>query len=233
MAGCRIFDGTSYYAEAATSTDYNGLSGFTIHAYVYRAATGQHTIPWTVANGTTNAIALYWWTDNVLYMDVRNGSTKTRQSAANTTTGWCSITGVFDGTAADASRMKVYLNAVDITSTGTTSNPTATSSNLAVTGKVGRLDLTPVNIASGHALAYVSIYNVALTQREINELHIDPTSPQRGRLHCWALNGNDTTATHTEPDLNRVHALTGNSMSSTSASMLSPKITIGASPTWL
>ena len=229
MAGCRIFDGSSFYRESANGADYQGLSGFTIVAWVYRAATGTYVIPYGIANGTSNAITLYWWTDNVLYMDVRNGSTKTRQSAANTSTGWVHVAGVFDGSDADTSRMKVYINGLDVTSTGTTGNPSATSSSLAVTGAVGRLDITPVNTSSGNAIAHVSLYNVALTTKEINELMLKPASPQRGRLHYWALNGNDTSATNNEADMQRVHYLTGNNMASTSASMLSPRICIGGS----
>ena len=229
MAGCRIFDGSSFYRESATGTDYQGLSGFTIVAWVYRAATGTYIIPYGISVNSLNLISLYWWIDNVLYMDVRNGGNKTRQSAANTSTGWVHVAGVFDGTESDTSRMKVYINGVDVTSAGTTSNPTATSSTLNVYGSVGRLDLTPVNTSAGNAIAHVSLYNVALTTKEINELMFKPASPQRGRLHYWALNGNDTSATNNEADMQRVHYLTGNNMTSTSASMLSPRVCIGGS----
>lgn len=229
MAGCRIFDGSGFYRESANGTDYQGLAGFTIVAWVYRAAINTYIIPYGISNGGNHAISLYWWIDNVLYMDVRNGATKTRQSAANTTTGWVHVAGVFNGNEADESRMKVFVNGIDVTSTGTTSNPTTTSSSLAVTGAVGRLDLTPRNTSSGNAIAHVSLYNVALTTKEINELMFKPSSPQRGRLHYWALNGNDTSATNNEADMQRVHYLTGNSMTSTSASMLSPRVCIGGS----
>lgn len=237
MAGSRILDGSSFYSESAAGTDYNGLSGFTIAAWVYRSATGQYTYPWGISNGSSNVIALYWWGgDNCIYMDVRNGtSAKYRATSANTSTGWVFLTGVFDGTAADASRMQVYVNGASQSTSGTTSNPSTTSASLGtVYGSVGRIaTFSPAIASNGHAYAYVSLYNVALTAREIAELYINPTAVQRGRVHCWALNGNESTATHTEADLQRVHALTGNSMTSTSASMLSPKITIGASPTWL
>ena len=231
MAGCRIFDGVGYYSESANGADYQSLSGFTIAAWVYRGATGTFNVPYGISNGSSNAIMLYWFSDNVIYMDVRNGGTKYRNSNANTSTGWHFLTGVFDGSAADASRMKCYLNGVDVTTGGTTGNPTTTSASpsLAVTGRVGRLDVSSVVNSNGNALAHVSIYNVALTAREIGELMIKPSSPQRGRLHYWALNGNDTASNHSEADMQRVHYVTGTSMASTSASMLSPRVCIGGS----
>lgn len=233
MAGCRIFDGVGYYSESANGADYQGLSGFTIAAWVYRSAAATYNVPYGISNGTTNAIMLYWFNDNVIYMDVRNGTTKYRNSSANTSTGWHFVAGVFDGTAADASRMKCYLNGADVTTGGTTGNPTATSSSLAVTGRVGRLDVSSVVNSSGNALAHVSIYNVALTQKEICELMFKPASPQRGRLHYWALNGNDTASNHNEADMQRIHYVTGTSMASTSASMLSPRVCVGGSSQWL
>jgi len=230
MAGCRIFDGSSFYQESATGTDYQGLSGFSIAAWVYRAAAGTYSIPYAISNGTLNLISLYWWTDNIVYCDVRSSSTaKYRNSSANTATGWVHLAGVFDGSLSDTSRMKVYINGVDSTTGGTTGNPTATSASLNVYGKAGRADAFSVNNSSGSALAHVSLYNVALTTKEINELMFKPSSPQRGRLHYWALNGNDTSATNNEADMQRVHYLTGNNMTSTSASMLSPRICIGGS----
>jgi hypothetical protein len=229
MAGCRIFDGTGYYSESANGADYQGLSGFTIAAWVYRAGTGTFCVPYGISNGPNNAIMLYWFSDNKIYMDVRNGSAKYRNSSANTSTGWHFLAGIFNGTDSDTSRMKVYLNGVDVTSEGTTGNPSTTSASLAVTGRVGRLDVSSVVNSSGNALAHVSIYNVALTQKEISELMFKPASPQRGRLHYWALNGNDTASNHNEADMQRVHYVTGTSMASTSASMLSPRVCLGGS----
>jgi len=227
MAGCRIFDGVGFYSESANGTDYQSIGGFTIAAWVYRSGTGKISIPYAISNGSSQAIMLYWFSDNSIYMDVRSGSTKYSNSSANTSTGWQFLTGVFDGTAADASRMKVYLNGVDVTTGGTTSNPTVTSSSLGVAGLVGRISWDGNMESSGNATAHISIYNVALTAREINELMFKPSSPQRGRLHYWALNGNDTASNNTEADMQKVHNLVGSNMSSTSASMLSPRVCIG------
>lgn len=233
MAGSRYFDGTGYYSESANGTDYQGLSGFTISAWVYRPTSGIATIPYGITNSGSNVISLYWWSDNKIYMDVRNGSTKYRNSAANTSTGWYHIAGVFDGTASDTSRMKVFLNCVDVTTEGTTGNPTTTGSNFAVTGRVGRLDVSPANTANNTRLAHVAIFNVALTLRELCELMAKPNSPQRGRLHYWPLMGNETTSNHSEPDQQRIHNLTGTSMPASSPSTMSPPVCVGGSALWL
>lgn len=230
MAGCRIFDGVGYYSESATGTDYQGLTGFTIAAWVYRAASSTYSPIYSISTNGSNAIGLYWWNDNIVYMDVRNGSTKYRNSNANTSTGWIHVAGVFDGSQSDTGRMRVYVNAVDSTTGGTTTNPTATSNSLNAIGTVGRVAISAsANTSSGNAIAHVSIYNVAFTAREVSELMIKPASPQRGRLHYWAMNGNDTASNHNEADMQRVHHLTGSNMASTSASMLSPRVCIGGS----
>jgi len=230
MAGCRIFDGVGYYSESANGTDYQGLSGFTIAAWVYRAASAQYSYPWGISNGTGSLIALYWWMDNSIYMDVRNGSTRYRAASMGAVTGWYHIAGVFDGSEADADRMKIYVNGTQQATTGTTSNPTTTATLSTVYGMIHRIPtFSPAVASAGHAYAHVSIYNVALTEKEINELMFKPASPQRGRLHYWALNGNETASNHNEADMQRIHYLTGNNMASTSASMLSPRVCIGGS----
>lgn len=231
MAGCRVFNGSSYYTESANGTDYQSLGALTINAWVYRNAAAQATPIWSVRNGSTASVGFYWWTDNAIYLDIRNGSTKYR-AYTSTATGWHMVTGVFNGSEVDADRMKIAFDGTFQTTSGTTSNPTSTSGSLAVLPTVGREDHAGTAISSGHCICYVSIYNVALTEREIAELYINPVSAQRGRLHCWPMNGNETTATHSECDLQRIHTLTGVSMASTSASMLSPPITLGDSSIW-
>jgi len=227
MAGSRILDGIGYFTEASPGTDYQGLSGFTICSWVYRAAagTGNYSYPWAISNGTGQLIGLYWWQDNSIYMDVRNGTgVKYRAAAAGSITGMHHIAGVFDGSAADADRMKVYIDGVLQATTGTTSNPTATSSSLSgVYGMTGRIPaFAPALATSGHGYSYTSIHNVALNAAEILECMHMPLRPMRGRLHCWPMHGNESASTAVEPDAMGVHNLGGTSLASTSASMLTP-----------
>lgn len=228
MAGCRVFNNSGFYAENSDGTDYQGLGNFSIVAWVYRNSTGANSIPFYIGSGAGKRLELIWYSaDNILYMV---NDTKYANSSANTSTGWIHIAGTFDGSAADASKLKVYINGVNATSFITSSNPTTTNASFSgLYAKVGKNDLYGLYEGNGNCLSHVSVYSTTLTAKEINELMFKPASPQRGRLHYWALNGNDTSATNNEADMQRVHYLTGNNMASTSASMLSPRVCIGGS----
>lgn len=233
MAGSRVFNGTMYYQEPSAGSAYQSLSALTIHAKVRRPSALQYTPIFSVRTSSSASIGLYWWNDNNIYMDVRNGSTKYR-AVVSSLTGWRDVTGVFEGDAADANRMRVYLDGVLQTTTGTTGNPTTTAATLSGNAGLAIEHHANIKASSGHHLAYVSVYTVALTQREIDSLCVNPIAITRNRLRMWQLNGGSDGTSHVEPDFMRQANLTAISSSATSASMLSPQLlTMGGAQQWL
>jgi hypothetical protein len=232
MPGSRIFNGSMYYQEPSAGSAYQSLSALTINARVRRTAAAQYTPIFSVISSSTAAVGFYWWNDNDIYMDVRNGSVKYR-AVDSTLTGWHDVTGIFDGAAADASRMRIHINGVLQTTTGTTGNPTTTAASLTGYPCVGIEHQAGTRVSNGHNIAYVSVYNVALNQREIDTLCVNPMGVTRGRMRMWCLNGGNDGASHVEPDVMRIANLTAQSSSSTSASMLAPQnMTLGGRPQW-
>lgn len=221
MAASRTYTSGSYIAGSA-ATSWASVGALTFAAWVYRAATGTFNMAPAVnyINSGAYVTALYWWTDNNVYNDIRTGG---YGYYASTATGWNHIAMVFDGSATgNANRLKGYLNGVQQTLTFSGTIGTATPAFPSGTLDIGRLlTFGPNYTSTGNGISHTHTFLRALTAAEVSEIMWNPMAYRANRVDHWPVYG------VASPEPNLAGGTAGTLNGTVAASALGPAVTYG------
>ena len=156
------FDAASSQYIEATNSALNNANAITFSGWFKK--TSGNVIGFESFVSTTDRIILYWWTDNKVYWSVRNGSESPAASSVLTIYNWNHIAGTFDGS---TNTIKLYING-SLVSTKT-GQPSSTSANLSNNFHIG---LSNGNTYNNGQIDEVSIFNVALTEQEVQSIYL-------------------------------------------------------------
>jgi len=196
MANSQQFNGTNLFT-AGTGTAFQGLSAITIAAWVFRPTTGTFNIAFSVGSGTTHVVGLYFWSDNAIYLDIRNGATVYGSASSITNTGWVFIAGTFN-----AGVYSIFTGDGDTITPRTTTRtgvpaPTTTSSSISAdTLQLGRLTFAGTQFSSnGSRQAHTMAFNAELSADLLKYAMQQPhkVAALSSCLSYWPLDINGTT----------------------------------------
>ena len=160
-----LFDGVDDFVGVDTIGFLNNATTLSFSGWVKK--TSGNAVGFESYVGATNRIILYWWTNNIVYFGVRNGSTSPTASSSLTIYDWNHIAGTFDGA---TNTIKLYINGVLAdTKTG---QPSSTSANVGSNFKIG---ISNGSTYSNGNIDEVSLYDKVLTQEEITSISSAPT----------------------------------------------------------
>lgn len=155
------FDSASSQYVTAEITELNNATALTFSGWVKK--TSGNVIGFESFVNNFDRAILYWWTNNIVYWSVRNGSNPSVATSALTNFDWNHIAGTFDGA---TNTIKLYINGslVD-TQTG---QPSSTSANLANNFHIGISSGSTYNTGF---VDEVAIWNTALGETAIQEIY--------------------------------------------------------------
>ena len=116
---------------------------------------------------STDRIILYWWSNDIVFWSVRNGSSSSAATSSLTLYDWNHILGTFDGA---TNTIKLYINGTLVdTQTG---QPSSTSANLSHNFHIGLSNGSTYNTGQ---LDHVSIFDYALSASQVTSLYGNST----------------------------------------------------------
>jgi hypothetical protein len=175
------FDGVDDFVGVDTIGFLNNATTLSFSGWVKK--TSGNAVGFESYIGATNRIILYWWTNNIVYFGVRNGSTSPAASSSLTIYDWNHIAGTFDGA---TNTIKLYINGVLAdTQTG---QPSSTSANVGSNFKIGISNGSTYNNGN---IDEVSLYDKVLTQEEITSISAAPTDLTSLNPIAWYRNGDN------------------------------------------
>ena len=156
------FDGTDEYVNVGSLSSLNGASQLSVSYWFKKSASNKEMIVGSQQSGT-NGFWLQWSSDGNVYWNPRNGTTVNRPCPLSYTSDWIYLCGTYDGSAG-TNGLKTYKDGSELSAVSNPAPPTSLSSNAADLFRVG--SLTNSFYSAGN-IAFVSVYNRALTASEV------------------------------------------------------------------
>jgi len=195
------FDGVDEYLQGSTITELSNVSAFSFSMWITQPVTGGTDVIFNQRVDTTNKIiALYRGAAaahgvNYISFDINNGTSSTYIYTAQNIllSGWTMLTFVYDGSLANADRLKIYRNnsILSTTTVGTipTTTPTFTTEPIEIGG-----------LSTGNSINAkmdeLRIYDYALTPTDKSDIY-NSGCPKADALstlavHNWRMGDDDT-----------------------------------------
>ncbi len=195
------FDGVDEYLTGSTITELSNVSAFSFSMWITQPVTGATDVIFTQKVDATNKImALYRGATaphgvNYISFEINNGTSSTYEHTAQNIllSGWTMLTFVYDGSLANADRLKIYRNnsILSTTTVGTipTTTPTFTTESIEIGGQ-----LTGNSINA--KMDELRIYDYALTPTDKSNIW-NGGAPKEDDLstlavHNYRMGDNDT-----------------------------------------
>jgi len=156
------FDGTDEYVNIGSLSSLNGASQLSVSYWFKKSASNKEMIVGSQQSGL-NGFWLQWSSDGNVYWNPRNGAMVNRGCPLSYTSGWIYLCGTYDGSAG-TNGLKTYKDGSELSALSNPAPPTSLSSNAADLFRVG--SLTNSFYSAGN-IAFVSVYNRALTSDEV------------------------------------------------------------------
>jgi len=179
-----FFNGSGYL-QTDLATQLDGLQKLTVEAWVKTTATSHDQILGRWQNGGRSFV-FNWFSDHRLYVYIANNGTDTgvnsnAHASLNRDTNWHHLAFVYDGTVANAGRIKIYFDGQPQTTTVTGTIPaTLTSAGASYPLIIGNYEASTSGPPHAGEVDYVRVQNIALTADDILSSYESGAEPPSG-----------------------------------------------------
>jgi len=192
------FDGGSQSINCGNVSALISSSSFTISGWFTQTTLNQYRILFGTRNGSTDTVNIYTFTDGNMYVEVKNGSSSYGYFDYSTVISadtWFHLAMVFDGSgAANADKLKLYINNSEVTLTYSGTLPSSTSSS-ALDFKLGIVQGLSAEWLG--KMAQVAVFETSLSSAQITALYnsgtpINPMASTPLPVAYYPLGGGST-----------------------------------------